>query len=1192
MKNILYYLEPHIELNDSLFRFSSLKSILLPEIKALKQAHPDLNIKIIVSDIIAHELEDQKIEHDYVDLIIVPIEKLLSLNGQSYELSMMWQSGQYSHQTLNKYSTFYKKLIGKHFQPDLILSYESPAPFLNRAYPEAVLLNLMFGAFSRAPYPAMFTADPFGLFGNAFASKFKEQIQKATLSSQEKHVLTRFRREVTKSLSTYLPLKKQVDDIISKFDSVILFACQIDNYFAYNGCVDGQSQLSILENTLLKTPDNIGVVVTEHGYSRQISDDLVVKLKNKYPNFIYLEEKINGASQFLIPYLDGVVTVSSSLGYQAALWKKPLFVVGSSHLNVLAYSSHYATFCGKVLRQEQSSKDAELYYLLSHLNFSYRSEVFADGAKYFEILTRIASAYRLSEAGFDTFAHQKSPEEVEAMLIGDFRGWLLKQESEKYKDRISPDYLRISISECKAVSFDLFDTLAERDFAEPHELFLFIEPRVRKYLNNKNFMFHYFRKQAEADVRRPTHGEFEVTLDQIYEKFQEITGLGTEKVTQIKQMEIDAEIALVHPKRKMLKEYNFASLLVEKRSIITDIYHDRTVIETILKKIKVNRYASLWISAETKTRKHNGTLYPEYIDWIQTALKQKVPASRLLHVGDNRIADGDMAKKYGMKTYIFPKALDNFKESRLGKEFLLPAHKMGGISTSVMAGIFSNKFYSAVWNRKNTKSFYSADPYQYGFTTLGPLVLGFVQWLYHRAKLHNINHLYFLARDGWVLKKAYDDLYKDVKDAPKSYYLYCSRRAVMVPSILSEDCIYELVDQNFNARSIESLLDSRFGLSWNEIPSEITKQYGYKRNDIVSPYYEQPKLKKFLTAISETILAKAQTEREDYIDYLNSLNFIENAKNKDCAVVDIGYSGSMQMYLKKMLGLETLAGYYYLTHHHSRDVFRKDIFEGYLQNLDDHKIGFRHSLNDHVFIFESALSSPEGSLLSIRGKGKERKFIFLHAEEEERRQYLVNAIHRGSDDFIQHFVNRFGHYAYDYEISPLLSSALIFKFSSQPTGLDASMFVNFEVENLFGGGSVCLIAEPPAKVGLTNDLVNQLVDRSKWKFGARTYYNYLINPNAEQPQVVAKVTLKEGGQSQLVNVTRMNPPLTWTEKARAVVNLSEDHFNKKLAKLSRNPYQFFADAKNPNVQVFKELFDEQHEMGRFAKKVVRRMIGR
>ncbi|HGX9094560.1 TPA: hypothetical protein ACJIP2_005403, partial [Escherichia coli] len=127
------------------------------------------------------------------------------------------------------------------------------------------------------------------------------------------------------------------------------------------------------------------------------------------------------------------------------------------------------------------------------------------------------------------------------------------------------------MSHSKAISYDLFDTLVERDFVEPHELFNLIESRVRNELNNKNFPFYYVRRQAEIDLRRETRGEFEITLDEIYERFPRYFDLTLEQLEKIKNIEIDAEVELVHPKKEMVREFYFSQMICESVSIITDI---------------------------------------------------------------------------------------------------------------------------------------------------------------------------------------------------------------------------------------------------------------------------------------------------------------------------------------------------------------------------------------------------------------------------------------------------------------------------------------------------------------------------------------------------------------------------------------------------------------------------------------------
>ena len=349
-----------------------------------------------------------------------------------------------------------------------------------------------------------------------------------------------------------------------------------------------------------------------------------------------------------------------------------------------------------------------------------------------------------------------------------------------------------------------------------------------------------------------------------------------------------------------------------------------------------------------------------------------------------------MAKRNGLRAYVFPKAMDNFQRSSIAG-YLSGAFNVKNAATSIPCGLIANKFYAEPWNKLTPDNLFAGSNFKYGYCAIGSLVLGFTQWLYRRAKLNGTKKLYFLARDGYILKQAFDTLYGDDPDAPKTEYLLSSRRSVIVPAIQTEDDIRELASLNFNARTLKSFLVNRFGVEIAQVPTEILEKHHLKEDTIVSPQFRFAKLISFLMDIKDMIFATAESERETYLQYLKEMNFIndlEKMGEKGVALVDIGYSGTMQYYLTKLLG-KKMNGYYFLTHNFARDYYPDAVFEGYLANLDDHRTAYRHKLNDFVFIFESAFSSLDGSLLKFEKDGKKIRPVFIEAEEEKVRQQAL-----------------------------------------------------------------------------------------------------------------------------------------------------------------------------------------------------------
>lgn len=1173
MKSILYFLEPRTELENPLFRYATLRSHIIPEIKSLKDFDPSLDIKLILSESLANEAKEKELDTTCADLLIIKDNAFKKLTKNNNEISVELHHGNIEEHNNIILKDAITGIIPDSFTPDISISYESPAPFIKEIFPNVVHLNAMFGIFSRAPFPAFGMLDPEGLYEYSTQTKHISEINNFKTNPEEEEVVNLLRRQSTKALAKFHPLKTYLSSLDERYTSLVVLACQVDNYFSYNGCTEYKNHFEMVDDVLFQTPQDIGVIVTEHSYSKQLTIEEINYLKEKYSNFIYFDKDIPTATQFILPYVDGALSVSSSIGYQSALWKIPYYSLGNSQLSIFSHHKSLSDFFNDIKIKLRPNHDNVIYLLLSRLHISHKADLF-NGENYFNILSNLYKNISSGLKGLDVFNRIKSPAQLTEEIIAGNREWLLKKNMVDLHIPVEIDHLRVAMSECDAASFDLFDTLGERDFVEPHELFGFIEPKVRKYLKNKNFQFHYIRRQAEIDLRRESRGEFELNLDQIYSRFDKYINLSQEHLDGIKSIEIEAEIELVHPKRAMIREFNFSKIICKSSSVITDIYLNKNTIERILKKIQVNDYNKLLVSAETITRKHNGTIYPEYIKYLSDQFN--ITPEKALHIGDNKQADGEMAKRHGLRSYVFQKAMDNYRQSKIAKT-MEASIKNSGISSSILNGLFANKYHAGHWFKTNKTSLFKGEDYNYGYMAIGPLVAGFTQWLHRRVQKLGIEQIFFLSRDGWILKQAYEKMYGSLENQPKINYLYSSRRAAMVASIRTKEDIYEVASQNFNARSISDFIESRFGVNPNKIKFETFTKYGFNKESIVSPYFDHGNLCRFLDEISPLILENSRLERESYQDYLDEVGFTSAAKKENIAVVDIGYSGSMQYYLKKINQLDKLHGFYFLTHHHSRDHFTNEHFEGYLQDLDDHKISYRHALNDHVFIFEAALSSPEGSLMKFEGKGNMRRAVFIEAEEEVVRRLALSNAHSGVTDFINDISSRLGSYFSDFEISPILSSRIILNFADHPNPIDAKLFVDHGVENIFGGGSVCLIS-PVHKHYLNNngsikdEIKDQLIKASKWKKGAEAFYTSFGSNNFDENNIL---TIDIKSKSNLK-----------TFPAKIV----KTKIGRKRAKLKNDPYLFFKDAKNPVFRNLKFIFIRNTLMGEMSKRILNSII--
>jgi len=82
--------------------------------------------------------------------------------------------------------------------------------------------------------------------------------------------------------------------------------------------------------------------------------------------------------------------------------------------------------------------------------------------------------------------------------------------------------------------------------------------------------------------------------------------------------------------------------------------------------------------------------------------------------------------------------------------------------------------------------------YTVGYQCLGPLLVGFCQWLKNNSESKNIDELLFFARDGYIIQKAYNILFPN---SPSSY-ICISRRSVTVPQLVTSENWKDVVNTN------------------------------------------------------------------------------------------------------------------------------------------------------------------------------------------------------------------------------------------------------------------------------------------------------------------------------------------------------------------------------------------------------------
>ncbi len=413
------------------------------------------------------------------------------------------------------------------------------------------------------------------------------------------------------------------------------------------------------------------------------------------------------------------------------------------------------------------------------------------------------------------------------------------------------------------ISFDIFDTLILRPFAQPADLFMIVGKRLNR------IEFYRIRTDAERRAREEAFlktGTREVTIDDIYTVIEDRTGIPKELGIQTElQVELDYCFANPYMKRiyRMLREQG-------KTIIITsDMYLPHDLMEQILSNAGYTGYEKLYVSCDYRCSKRGGELYQ--------IVKRDYPEKRIVHVGDNPVSDIKTAEQEGIDTRYYKNCHE------IGRPYR--ADGMSAFLASSYAGIVNTHLH-------NGEEVYSPY-YEYGFIYGGFYVLGFCNWIHKRVKQEGIDKVLFLSRDGDIYQKVFNMMFDDV---PNAYFLWSRIANTKYTVRRNRDDFLRRIVYYHSLRpfklSVESLLNS-LNL---EVLAQHLSDYDLKSEDLVIPETVKQVERLFIEHWDEVCEA-FEPEKRHIRKYIDGMV----AGSKKVAVIDVGWLGSGPMGLKYLI---------------------------------------------------------------------------------------------------------------------------------------------------------------------------------------------------------------------------------------------------------------------------------------------------
>ncbi len=521
----------------------------------------------------------------------------------------------------------------------------------------------------------------------------------------------------------------------------------------------------------------------------------------------------------------------------------------------------------------------------------------------------------------------------------------------------SYEQLKANIDAHEIVSFDFFDTLFCRKLYMPGEIWEYIGDSFHNSSAKKEFL----------QARRSVYVNIKSKVPNICDIYENILfDAVTENGQTLMQREIDLECKFMEPRRPMLSLLRYA---IEKKKnvyIISDMYLMSEFFIKVLEKHNIYlRNEQIWISCECGSTKKSGELWKKF---QRDIVKEK----SALHIGDDWKSDINSCKQYtDMNTYFVMSKNEMMQKSsvRTCLDYATSSYH------NIVLGLCGSRLFRNPFILCKTRGRVEiTDRKDFGYSVFGPVIFSFTFWLSKMTEKDGINHLCFLGRDGFFLKQDFEYLYSLLHPSSrlKISYLEASRQILMCAGIENENDFMEYMKMPYEGKLSEFFEDRL------QISPTVEEKKRYSDAEICMPQ-DYEKIREILYDYREKITDYIKTTKSNYKNYLKDLNL-----NEGVAVVDLGFYGTTQHYLSKLLGREFI-GYYIVANNADDNIMSKrHVLKSCTSIKSDKscKSSYIHSMG---LAIKSFLTSPHGMVRTIRSDGQ-----FLCAPDTNNQKFFVD----------------------------------------------------------------------------------------------------------------------------------------------------------------------------------------------------------
>lgn len=560
------------------------------------------------------------------------------------------------------------------------------------------------------------------------------------------------------------------------------------------------------------------------------------------------------------------------------------------------------------------------------------------------------------------------------------------------------------------LSFDVFDTLVHRRIA-PDAIIDAVGREIAEHLQANDITpvcaWLDARDQAYAQAGRTfvERGlDMDAHLDDIVLPWVRCMAGGAfagdaAMAQHFIEREIMFEKWAVYPNEIMLRLLRALRADGVRVVLTSDMYLGRKYVARLLEHCGyAGMFDDLLVSCDSGTLKRTGQMF------AHLARTLNVAPDMILHVGDNLLGDGVMAARAGLRSFVIRDRQMCARNARLDYDFRRQK------SDPAWKGICAAAYAQAPPGTKGSAQ------ESFGIGVMGPVLAPFVHAVAQRCKDSGVERVFFVSREGLILKAIYDEVAPLVFGAhvPEAVYFGASRLTTFLAAIHGDLYGAREIDSAFANASHYSLRNLVQPLQMEEgLLKTLAAQAGIADVDRPLPenFATWTPLSGFLDnpQFRAIVAERAKPAREGLLGYLEAIGFLSGGR---VAFVDIGWGGQIQeniaVAVESHPGRPQIHGLYMGLNGtgHTRKA-RGRRMEGLVCDAGEPDF-FGQAALEFVFLFEIMVRAPHGTIIGYAGREAGFAPVCKDADtasrlSEIRDEPRICAVQAGVRDYARHY---------------------------------------------------------------------------------------------------------------------------------------------------------------------------------------------